>query len=376
MKRRICFAGLSILLIFLVVISCKSTPPVEEPPPPPPPAAAEPAPPARDPNLEPPGADALASLEAAKARAEAARTLAYDFDGPLYAAQDWEAAESQYVLAGEQEKVATLGDVNQSIALYTNAADAFDGVFQQTIPQYAQVREDTVVATRDAAIKAGIAEVSPERLKAADDRTAEALRLYEEEKDYYSAAMVVLQAIDMYRALKTGTEAYHTRLEIEERDFGRYDADNYALADTVGLKALDAYDSSDVSDALINAEEALFRYETVLSTAWERYAGERKDAAGAERKAALELKADVAVKGDFSTAQELYNQAETQFRASGYAEASELYSKAETQFIAVRGVAAEKRRLAEEAIKMAEEKAMVSDETARNAETILEGGAQ
>ncbi|MDR3145977.1 MAG: hypothetical protein LBU21_06845, partial [Treponema sp.] len=95
MNRKAYFVVPLAMLIFAVVISCKSTPPAEEPPPPPPPsAAAEPSPPARDPNLEPPGADALASLEAAKARAEAARTLAQDFDGPLYAAQDWEAAES------------------------------------------------------------------------------------------------------------------------------------------------------------------------------------------------------------------------------------------------------------------------------------------
>jgi hypothetical protein len=324
--------------------------------------------------LEPPGQDALASLEAAKARAEAARTLASDFDGPLYAAQDWEAAESQYVLAGEQEKTATLGDVKESLTLYNNAADAFDGVFRQALPQYAQVREDTVVAARAAAIEAGIEEASPERLESADKRTAEALRLYEEEKDYYSAAAVVLQAIDMYGALKTGTEAYHTRLEIEARNFGRYDPDTYSRADTIGLKALDAYDSASVDDALLNAEEALILYETVLSTGWERYTGERRAAAGAERRAALDLKADVAVKGDFSTAQDLYNRAETLFRASGYAEASDLYSEAEVWFVAVREIAAEKRRLAEEAIKQAEEKAMASDETARSAETILEGG--
>ncbi|MDR3146458.1 MAG: hypothetical protein LBU21_09280, partial [Treponema sp.] len=322
------------------------------------------------------GADALASLEAAKARAEAARTLAQDFDGPLYAAQDWEAAESQYVLAGQQEKTATLGDVTESIALYNNAADAFDAVFQRAIPQYAQVREDMIAAARAAAIEAGAAEVSPDRLETADNRADEALRLFREEKDYYAAAAVVLQAIDMYRILKTGAEAYHTRLEIEDWGFDRYDADTYARADAASLEAMNAYDSSAVDDALINAEQALLLYETVLSTGWERYTGERRAAAGAERQAALDLKADVAVKGDFSAAQELYNRAETLFRAASYAEASELYSGAEGRFTAVRGIAAEKRRLAEEAIRRAEEKALASDEAARNAETILEGGTR
>jgi hypothetical protein len=365
-----------IILISVAALSCKSSPPpAEEPVPAPPPPAAAPEP-ARDPNSEPPDQAALASLEDAKTRAEAARTRAYDFDGPLYYAQDWEAAESQYVLAGDQEKTATLGDVRESMALYNNAADAFDAVFDKALPQYAQLREDTVVAARAAAIKAGIAEASPDRLEAADERTAEALRLYEEEKDYYSAATVVLQAIDMYRALKTGTEAYHTRLEIEDRNFGAYDADNYALADTIGLKALDAYDSSIVEEALVNAEEALLRYDMVLNKAWELYAGERRAAAGTERQAALGLKADVAVKNDYAAAQAVYSRAETLFRSSGYAEASDLYSEAEVLFVAAYGIAAEKRRLAEEAIRTAEAKAAASDEAARNAETILEGGAR
>jgi capsule polysaccharide export protein KpsE/RkpR len=84
----------------------------------------------------------------------------------------------------------------------------------------------------------------------------------------------------------------------------------------------------------------------------------------------------VAVKSEFDTVNGIYNQAETAFKGKKFSQAVDLYTQSESRFAGVRRTAAEKRRLAEEAIKTAEEKVVQSDETARDAERILEGGAR
>jgi HEPN domain-containing protein len=373
MKNRYIFVVLA-GIIALSALSCAGTPPPEEapaPPPPPPPAAQ----PAGDPNLGPPDQAALDALAAAKARAEAARTRAIDFDGPVYAVPDWESAESQYLLAGQEEKTATLGEVKESAALYEAAAGAFDRVFELALPFYAQAREDEIVQARAGAVAAGIADIYPDRLLAADNTVDEAISRYEA-KDYYPAASSAFLAVELFNALKTGAEAYAVREEIDDYDFVKYDPENYRLGDDSGGRALDAYDALAAEEALDAAGEALLRYNLVLRRGWETYAGERRALAGTERRAALDLKANVAVKADFDAAAGLYNQGETAFRAERYPEAVDFYFQSEYLFVVVGRTAAEKRRIAEEAIKTAEERTAASEETARNAEMILEGGAE
>ncbi|MDR3248894.1 MAG: hypothetical protein LBT39_08935, partial [Treponema sp.] len=171
MKNPVFLAGIMGITLSLLMFACATAPaPEEEAPPAPVPAAPapEPAPtpapapepaPAlaapRDPSQEPPDQGTLSALEAAKARAEAARTRAFDFGGPEYYAQDWEAAESQYALAGARGQPATRAEAEEAAAGFNRAADAFDGVFYNALAQYAQAREDELVQARFDAIDAG-----------------------------------------------------------------------------------------------------------------------------------------------------------------------------------------------------------------------------
>jgi hypothetical protein len=377
MKKTI-LIGLFGLLIIIAGISCKSAPPpVEETPvPEPAPTAVQPAQPARDPNLEPPDQTALDSLAAAKTRAEEARKRASDFGGPEYAAGDWEAAEAQYTAAGEQEKTDTLGNVKEAAARYEQTAAAFDDVFNRTLPLYAADLEDQILQARAAALDAGIGSLSPERLQTADNTVDRALGLYEAE-DYYSAAAAGHLALDMFRLLKTGADTYTVWREIEDYGFRKYDPDTYDAATTTALAAIDEYDTlpgnGDTQDVFLRAEEAQAGYNTVLWTGWKTYASERRASAGAERQVALDYKANVAVRDEYSVAQALYDRAGTSFQAETYPEAAELYFQSEFLFASVAGTAAEKRRIAAEALQEAETKAAASDETARKAEAVLEG---
>jgi hypothetical protein len=227
-------------------------------------------------------------------------------------------------------------------------------------------------------LAAGIGALSPERLQSADDTVDKTLGLYEAE-DYTSADTSGRLALDMFQLLKMIAETNTMRQEIDNYGFRRDDPDTYDAAGAADLAAADGYDAlsynggENVKEVLLQAEEAQAGFNKVLETGWRRYALERKAAAEAERQAALELKAQVAVQDEFETAQVRYDRAEASFLADSYKEAAELYLEAEFLFAAAAEAANEKRRLAEEAIQEAERKLAASDEIARRAEAILEG---
>jgi hypothetical protein len=306
---------------------------------------------------------------------EDARTRAMVFDGPEYDPQNWAAAETRYGSAGDQVKKSTQGEVQAGIAFYTRLAEDYEGIFNNAIPLYAKAREDEIVQARAEAVGAGILDLSPERLEMADSRVDEAVALYEG-KDYFSASDAALQGVDMYKALKIGCQAFAMRMDIEDYGFWQYDSENCDLGDEVGYEALDAYDAMDIDEALVDAEEAYLRYNLVWNTGWKTYAAERGNAAAEERRNALDLKANVAVRDDFDAASDIYNRAQTSFRAEQFADAADLYFQSEFLFAAVCSIALEKREIAEEAIRMAEEKTAASDETARSAEETLQGGTR
>jgi hypothetical protein len=321
----------------------------------------------------------LNSLAEARSWAEEARKRAFDFGGPRYAAADWDAAESLYTAAGGGEKLDTLGNTKETAARYEQAAAAFDEVFDTALPLYAGALGDEILQARTAALDAGIAAISPDRLDKADGVVDQALGLYEA-KDYYPAGDAGHLALDMFRVLKTGADTCNVWQEIESYGLGKYDTPHYAAAAAAARAALDGYDALP-GDGTVNNEE-LFRnveeahagFNTVLAAGWRAYATERQAAAGAERRNALELKANIAVRDGYVSAQTLFDQAGAAFRSARYPEAAESYFRAEFLFAAAAGTAVEKRRLAEAAIREAEDKNAASDETARQAELVIRGG--
>jgi hypothetical protein len=183
----------------------------------------------------------------------------------------------------------------------------------------------------------------------------------------------------MFRILKMSAETSNVRREIDDYGFKKYDPDTYDAAIADALTVAEGYDAlsynggENVKEVLLQAEAVQARFNTMLETGWKRYALERKASAEAERQVALALKVQVAVPGEFETAQASYDQAETLFLANNYKEAAELYFQAEFLFALASGTANGKRKLAEEAIQEAEKKLADSAEVARKAEAILEG---
>jgi hypothetical protein len=139
MKNQKALFLLLCVIAFITAISCTTPPPaveqtslVETQPEAPPPV---------DPNQQAPGQDALDKLNAAMAKAESAREQALDVQGPVYFPDEWDQAESKNE-AGKVTKTDTLGGVNQAIALFTEAAEAYESIGMQSSPLFAQDMED------------------------------------------------------------------------------------------------------------------------------------------------------------------------------------------------------------------------------------------
>jgi len=302
------------------------------------------------------------TLDAAVARAEEARKKAADFEGPSYFPGEWEAAEAQYAGAGNAK----------TPAAYNTAADAFDSVFGLTIPLYAQAREDEIMALRNSLVAAGVRAFFPDIFALADKTALSAQEQYKAQ-DYYTAKSTAAQALLMYQIMNNAHNALLVQREIKGREFEAYDADNFKLAGEILNDAMAAYQAGNYSMAQENANEALIRYNLVLSVGWATYAEIRFSMAETERKAALDIKANIAVRDLFTEADSIYKTSVDFYESQQYEEASKQFINSETMFVTASALASEKRYNAAEAIKEAHEKVEKSNETARQAEILIKG---
>lgn len=370
MKKPIIFLIFAAATVVLAGISCQSAPAA-------PPPAAQPSP---QPQVQapPPAAgpsQALVNeLNGAMARAAESRTRAEDFESPSYFPGEWEAAENQYAQAGQLPR-ATDSDIRRAIEAYNAAAGAYDSVFDLAIPLYAQAREDEIMALRDYLIEEEVKEAIPDYFDTADAASLLALNQYEA-KDYYAAKDSAAKALQMYYILTVGYEAWIVKWEIDEREFQLYDADNYDRAGEIISDAADQYRAGAAARAQESAEEALLRYNLVLSTAWAGYAELRSQLANSERQAALDMKTNISAREYFTIADADNTRAQDLFITEQYEEASRIFVNAEAMFVIASMAALEKRQMASAALKQANEKIEESERTALQAEMLIEGGAR
>jgi hypothetical protein len=367
MKKDVVLSFVCVLSLWAFVVSCKSTPEeAKEEAPAPAPAVSVTEAPAEQVDQ--------ASLDRAIARAEEARKRALDFQTPSYFPSDWENAEAGYASA-EASPRSTPAEARQAASLYNGAADTYDDLFGKTVPLYARDREDEIVAARNQVIATGLTPDYPEHFAMADNKAIEAYNQYEA-REYYPARDTAALALQMYQALAVAADAWAKRQEIVDNDLGSYDPENLERADAVGLMAVSDYENGNIPQARDEAEEAALRYSLALGTGWESHAGDRRRTAGRERQKALDAKANVAVKDEYGKASSVYDDAESSYRSKNFKDAVRFYNQSGPLFTAAAQAAEEKRVVAEEAIRAAEEKMAESDETAKNAEILLEGGAQ
>jgi len=308
-------------------------------------------------------------------KAETARQRAIDFEGPAYFPSEWEATEARYKAAGEMPLTSD-AEVKEAENTYGKLADSYDEIFARTVPLYAQAREDEIIAVRETLVNSGFTSYFPEYLESADNLALSAQDEYNK-GNYYEAKDKVSKAMDEYETLLAGANVYLARQEIMDRGFVQYDAANFAKADEITKAAIDDYEAGNKDAAVEKTEEALLRYNLVLSNGWAAYAKERQNLAFKERELAIAERANIASRDIFREAEVYYNQAEVSIANKNIIDAATQYVEAEAMFAIARKDTAEKRVRAEEAIKRAEEKIGESTEAAQEADRVIgEGGSR
>ena len=408
------------LLVVIMAVSCAGAPPAEEPLSPPastpaPPATPPPAPPVTPPPPPAPpapqGLDALSPealaqlLEETENQLVMARQAAIDSGAGIYAPDFLLDADNMVALALQKydanDKNGAKTSADEALLMYTalktgldayNLREDFAWRIEELAPEYLWQADDVALEMFDkwrakdyagakaAADKAlSVHETIDSGLAAYDARQSVVWTLQELAPDYLGQADdVALAAIDkwgagdfdgaregvdkallMYGTLKTAVEAYRLREEIA-LDAVNMDPIAFWRTDEMGLAAIDKWDAGDFDGAKADAEAALLGY-TVTG-------------AVVERQKALDARADVAVRLEFDVAQLLYDRAAQAYRRQDYNEAIRLYSESLYLFRQAARTADNRRLSAEEALRRAAQRLLESDETARNADAILEGG--
>ena len=420
------FKCLGVILTGLVVLftmtACPSTPIQPEQPPAevpvqPPPVGVPVPPPVQD------DGGALAALDAAAARAQAARQLVMDFQGQYLLPSDWAEASSLFDQAEQQRSTGTAQEARESTARYEAAADAFEALAQGTIALYFENLARQLADGRGVALNAGAAELAPDFLLHADN-AADAANARYQANDFRAARDTALDALAMYDAIAAGIQALAIREEIIDNGIEYLVPEFLWEADDVATDAMDRWDAGDYPGAQTGAVTALSMY-AVLRTmldaqlAWEGGIEEAvreltpeavpqldvtameaitnweagdfygalvsaelllvrtlRAGAAAERQRALNVRGNVAVRPEFDSAQAIYTRAASAYQVQSLAEAANLFTECRPLFTVVARLAVERQILAEEALRLANERMAESDETARAAELILEGDVQ
>ena len=409
-------------LAVIMAVSCAGAPPPEEPPAPPPPAATPATPPpAAPPTPTPPpppapppapqGLDALSDEDLARLYSDTerelnlARAAAVALGAGIFTPDFLLDADNTVALALQKydanDRNGAKAAADQALLMYNALKTGLDAYglredlawrVEELEPEVLWQADDVALEMFDrwragdypgakaAADKAlnvygiindGLAaydtrqsvawvlqELAPEYLWQADDAALAAFDKWDA-GDYDGAKEGVDLAALMYETLRTGVEAYVLREELAS-DTLNFDHNAYWQADEIGLAALDKWDAGDYEGAKADAETALLRYAI--------------SGAVAERQRALDARADVAVRQEFNAAQSLYDRAYNAYQWQDFTEASIRYRQSLLLFRQAARIADERRRSAEEALRRAAQRFQESDETARNADAILEGG--
>ena len=300
------------------------------------------------------------ALNAAMARAEAARSFVAELNGAQLMPDEWDAAESLYTEAVRERRTTSARETQDSTNRFNAAADAFEAMTGEAIARYLEFIEQELTAARNAAVAAGAIELAPDFLAQTDTVVMDALDQYEQD-EYRAALDGARTALVMYQALETGLNAYAVRERVAQA--AQAEAPQALReADVVFEEGFVQWDEGNFSAAKTRAEASRVMY--------------LRAGASAERQRALTFKANVAARENFTPAEDGFNRANNANRLENFGEAARLFGEVTPMFSAAARLAAQRQEAAEEALRIATERMAESDELAQTAELILEGGVE
>jgi len=360
------FFLISILLIGMLFAASCATKPAVPATPAPPPAAAAPAPAAQ------PAAPTVSQEDLDKLLQQAKDLKKKAFDLKLFEVlpDDYKAADAQ-LTAGQ-----TAYDAKDQTAAkdgLTKAVGMFQDVISKGVVQLAAEKRKAADDMKAAALKEGADQKNADRFGPADQAYTAAAALVDAGK-YEDAIGGFDTARVEYEIAYKKTVAGELRQKIADGDFAKWDTGNFQLAENKygaesGLWAsnTDADRQADI-DSL---DEAILRYNLVVQKGREMVATGAKTKTDDAKARSDSIKADVAVKDLYDTAQSTYNDATTKLASQDYDTATTDFNTATDQFDAAYQEAAKKRAAAQAAMQAADQATAQSQKTAQDADSIV-----
>ncbi len=166
------------------------------------------------------------------------------------------------------------------------------------------------------------------------------------------------------------TQAKGLQQRVDALGLGAYDPDDYAAANKDLQAGQDTY-GKDNDASRKSLQSAIAEYNSVISKGGPLYLAKVQAQAEASKKAADDLKASVAVKDDYATANDSYTKALQEKDAGDIENAGKDFGQARDGFDAVAKVAQQKKDAAVQALQNAQQDNTVSQKNAQDAEKTL-----
>ncbi len=361
---------LSTILIIVTAIalsvSCATKP--KTPPPetkPPATAPAQPAP-------EAPKAVSQEDLDKLLSEAKDLKKKAFDLKLFEVLPDDYKAADALFAKGSASYDAKDVPAAKEGLDA---AIAAYKDLISRGIVDIADARKKEAEDMKSMAAKAGADSAQTERFGAGDDAFKSAVDLVGASKAE-DAIPVFVRAKEYYELAWKRAVAGDLRKGIEDKDYAKWDTGNFQLADNK-YQAEDGFWASDKEAAdrttgIDALDEAILRFNLVVQKGKETAVSEVKAKTDASKQRSEEIKANVAVKDMYDSAQGLYNDGAGKLAAKDYEAASDDFERAGAGFDAAYQAAAEKRTKAEDAMKAADEATAESQKKAEEAQPLLQ----
>ncbi|MDR2448215.1 MAG: hypothetical protein LBD58_13160 [Treponema sp.] len=305
---------------------------------------------------------AQGALKDAQDKMETARKQAMDFGGDVYAADEWNAAETLYT-AAKNLPLVTMQDYQAAIPQFDGIFNSYMDVFNKAAPRYVEARKTLIASVRQEAVDAGAETYLARELSAVDELDKNSLTLYAN-GDYYGYQAASFESEKRYGLLKTEAAALSLKNEIIANTFDRFDPDALDAANEGLAAAETAYAANDLDAAQGAANDALAKYQQILANGWKSYAGEQQPRAEAARADAAAVHADIALKDDFDAADAAYNQGVADYDGESYQAAADSFVKVQPMFAALAKTAGDQQKNAATALQAAQKVVSASQKKA------------
>lgn len=354
---------------FAILMSCASKPPTPTPEPQQPPVVTTPVEPQPTPEVAP----AISQEELDKLLAEAKELKKKAFDLKLFEVlpDDYKASDALYAKGAQayQDKDAPAAKEGLGAAIAS-----YQDLIARGVQEIAATKRGDAEAMKATAVKSGADSAQSERFGAGDESYAAGGALMDESKA--EEAIPAFEAARLYYELAwKRTVAGELRTVIEDKDYAKWDSGNFQLADNK-FQAEEGFwasgNEADRASGVDALDETILRFNLVVQKGREMAVATVKGTTDDARQRAEDIKANVAVKDLFNSAQGFYGEGASQLAAKDYEAAVDAYDRAGSGFEEAYKAAAEKRALAEEAMKAADEATSESQRKAEEADPLLQ----